>query len=74
MPSLNSHKHHKLWQILIEIGSDHACRHNSYHFLIIVLFGRFSGVFGGYGFGHRGVSVIGVILIVIVVLVLTGRL
>lgn len=38
--------------------------------LIIFLLGGFSGRFGGYGFDHGGVSVIGVILI----LLATGRL
>ena len=44
--------------------------------LAILLFGGFSGRFGGYGYGygHGGVSVIGVILIIVVVLMLTGRL
>lgn len=44
--------------------------------LVIFLLGGFSGRFGGYGygFGHGGVSVIGVLLIVVLALVLTGRL
>jgi hypothetical protein len=44
--------------------------------LIIFLLGGFSGRFGGYGygFGHGGISVIGVLLIVLFVLVVTGRL
>jgi hypothetical protein len=44
--------------------------------LIIFLLGGFSGRFGGpgYGFGHRGNGLIGVILIIIVVLLLTGNL
>ena len=44
--------------------------------LIIFLLGGFSGRFGGpgYGFGHRGNGLIGVILIIVVVLLLTGRL
>jgi hypothetical protein len=44
--------------------------------LIIFLLGGFSGRFGGYGygFGHGGISVIGVLLIVLVALVVTGRL
>jgi hypothetical protein len=45
-------------------------------FLIIFLFGGFSGRFGGYGYGygHGGVGIIGIILIVVVVLMLLGRL
>jgi hypothetical protein len=44
--------------------------------LIIFLLGGFSGRFGGpgYGYGHRGNGLIGVILIIVVVLLLTGRL
>lgn len=44
--------------------------------LVIFLLGGFSGRFGGYGygFGHAGVGVLGGILIVVVVLILTGRL
>ena len=44
--------------------------------LVIVLFGGFSGRFGGYGYGygHGGIGVIGVILIVVVVLLLMGRI
>ena len=44
--------------------------------LIILLLGGFSGRFGGpgYGFGHRGNGLIGVILIIVVVLLLTGTL
>lgn len=44
--------------------------------LIIFLLGGFSGRFGGpgYGYGHRGNSLIGVILIIVVVLLLSGRL
>ena len=43
--------------------------------LVIFLLGGFSGRFGGYGygFGHRGVGVIGVVLIICLVLVVTGR-
>jgi Protein of unknown function (DUF3309) len=44
--------------------------------LIIFLLGGFSGRFGGpgYGYGHRGNGLIGVLLIIVVVLLLTGRL
>ena len=37
---------------------------------------RFSGRFGGYGygFGHGGIGVIGIILIILVVLLLMGRI
>jgi uncharacterized protein DUF3309 len=44
--------------------------------LVIFLLGGFSGRFGGYGYGygHGGVGVIGVNLIVLVILLLTGRL
>jgi ABC-type tungstate transport system substrate-binding protein len=44
--------------------------------LIIFLLGGFSGRFGGYGygFGHRGVGIPGVILIVVIVLALLGRI
>jgi hypothetical protein len=44
--------------------------------LIIFLFGGFSGRFGGYGygFGHGGISVLGILLIIVVVLLVTGRL
>jgi hypothetical protein len=43
--------------------------------LIIFLLGGFSGRFGGpgYGYGHRGNGLIGVILIIVVVLLLSGR-
>jgi Protein of unknown function (DUF3309) len=42
--------------------------------LIIFLLGGFSGRFAGpgYGYGHRGNGLIGVILIIVVVLPLTG--
>ena len=44
--------------------------------LIIFLLGGFSGRLGGpgYGYGHRGNGLIGVILIIVVVLLLSGRL
>ncbi len=44
--------------------------------LVIFLLGGFSGRLGGYGygFGHRGVGLIGFVLIVVVVLLLMGRL
>jgi hypothetical protein len=44
--------------------------------LVIFLLGGFSGRFGGYGygFGHNGVGVIGVILIVFVALLVTGQI
>jgi succinate dehydrogenase iron-sulfur subunit len=44
--------------------------------LIVFLLGGFSGRFGGYGygFGHGGNGLIGVLLIIVVVLLLTGRL
>jgi hypothetical protein len=44
--------------------------------LIIFLLGRFSGRFGGYGYGHgnRGVAIIGAILIFVVVPTLLGRI
>ena len=44
--------------------------------LIIFLLGGFSGSFGGrgYGYGNRGIGLIGIILIILVVLLLTGRL
>lgn len=44
--------------------------------LIIALLGGFSGRLGGYGygFGHRGVGIIGTILIIALVLVLLGRI
>ncbi len=44
--------------------------------LIIFLLGGFSGRFGGpgYGYGNRGNGLIGVLLIIVIVLLLTGRL
>jgi hypothetical protein len=44
--------------------------------LVIFLLGGFSGRFGGpgYGYGHRGNGLIGVLLIIAVVLLLSGRL
>lgn len=42
----------------------------------VILFGGFSGRFGGYGYGygHGGIGVIGVVVIVLVVLIILGRL
>lgn len=44
--------------------------------LVIFLLGGFSGRVGGYeyGYGHRGVGVIGIILLAVVVLLLMGRI
>ena len=44
--------------------------------LVIFLLGGFSGRFGGpgYGYGHRGNGLIGVLLIIVVVLLVMGRL
>ena len=44
--------------------------------LIIFLLGGFSGRFGGpgYGFGNRGNGLIGLLLLIVVILLLTGRL
>jgi len=43
---------------------------------VIALLGGFSGRFGGYGYGygHGGIGILGVVLIVLVVLLMTGRL
>jgi len=42
--------------------------------LVILLFGGFSGRFGGYGYGygHSGVGVLGAVLIVVFVLMMIG--
>ena len=44
--------------------------------LVIFLLGGFSGRFGGpgYGFGHRGNGLIGILLVVVIVLLLTNRI
>jgi hypothetical protein len=44
--------------------------------VIIYLLGGFSGRFGGYGYGmgHSGIGIGGVILVVLVVLLLLGKL
>ena len=44
--------------------------------VIIYLLGGFSGRFGGYGYGlgHSGMGIGGVILVVLLVLLLLGRL
>ena len=44
--------------------------------LIIFLLGGFSGRFGGYGYGlgHSGMGIGGVILVVLLVLILLGKL
>ena len=44
--------------------------------LIIILLGGYSGRFGGYGYGlgHSGMGLGGVILIVLLILVLLGKL
>jgi Protein of unknown function (DUF3309) len=44
--------------------------------VIIYLLGGFSGRFGGYGYGmgHSGMGIGGVILVVLVILLLLGRL
>lgn len=44
--------------------------------LIIFLLGGFSGRFGGpgYGYGHRGNGLIGIVLLVVIILLLTHRI
>ena len=44
--------------------------------LIIFLLGGFSGRFGGYGYGmgHSGMGLFGVILVVLIILLLLGKL
>jgi hypothetical protein len=44
--------------------------------LIVLLLGGFSGRFGGYGYGlgHGGVGIPGVVLFVVVILMLSGRI
>jgi hypothetical protein len=44
--------------------------------LVLLLLGGFSGRFGGhgYGLGHRGNAVLGVILVIVVLLLLTKQL
>ena len=45
--------------------------------LLIALFGGFADIGGrglGYGFGHIGTGLPGVLLIVVIVLLITGRL
>jgi hypothetical protein len=44
--------------------------------VIIYLLGGFSGRFGGYGYGmgHSGMGIGGVILVVLIILLLLGRL
>ncbi|WP_309667083.1 DUF3309 family protein [Tabrizicola sp.] len=44
--------------------------------LVIYLLGGFSGGFGGYGYGlgHAGIGIGGVLLIIVVALLLTGRI
>jgi hypothetical protein len=43
-------------------------------FLVLALLGGFIGFAGGYRYGHGGVGLIGVVLIVVASLVLTGQL
>ena len=42
--------------------------------LVIFLLGGFSGRFRGYGYGHRGMGLVGIVLIILVVMLLMGRL
>ncbi len=42
--------------------------------LIIYLLGGFSGRFGGYGYGHSGIGVGGILLIIVIALFLIGRI
>lgn len=44
--------------------------------LMVLLLGGFSGRFGGYGYGygHRGIGLLSVALILIGILLLTGRI
>lgn len=45
--------------------------------LVILLFGGFADIGGrgpGYGFGHLGAGLPGVLLIIVVILLVTGRL
>lgn len=45
-------------------------------FLILFLFGGFSGRIGGYGYGmgHGGIGIGAVLLIIVIILLLTGRI
>ena len=45
-------------------------------FLLLVLFGGFSGWGGsyGYGFGNIGIDLPGILLVILIILLLTGRL
>ena len=44
--------------------------------LVIYLLGGFSGRFGGYGYGYgrTGIGIGGILLIIVIALLLTGRL
>lgn len=44
--------------------------------LVVLLFGGFSGRFGGYGYGygHGGIGVLGGVLILVFVLMLLGHM